>query len=65
MERNDDELLGHVTKLNLEQIINFSNTLYLSHHGVVNEHSSIMNLRVVFDGSCKTSKIKVTDFGHV
>lgn len=50
------ELLGHMTKLDIEQrdSIDFAHIFYLPHHAVLNESSSTTKLRVVFDGSCKS-----------
>ncbi|XP_074032030.1 uncharacterized protein [Leptinotarsa decemlineata] len=50
------ESLGHMTKLNDEQVDSANtNIFYLPHHGVIYESSSTTKLRVVFDGSCKSS----------
>nr|CAI5831915.1 unnamed protein product [Callosobruchus analis] len=44
------EQLGHMSEIPDSEF-----TFYLPHHGVINEASSTTKLRVVFDGSCKTS----------
>ncbi|XP_056637714.1 uncharacterized protein LOC130445849 [Diorhabda sublineata] len=46
------ETLGHMTKLTIEPD---GIKYFLPHHGILKEMSTTTRLRVVFDGSCKTS----------
>lgn len=46
------ENLGHMTKLTIEPN---GIKYFLPHHGILKEMSTTTRLRVVFDGSCKTS----------
>lgn len=48
--------LGHMSKIDTDNIHNLeTNVFYLPHHCVINENSVTTKLRVVFDGSAKTS----------
>lgn len=50
------ENLGHMSLIKPNQINSLSSDIfYLPHHGVINESSETTKLRVVFDGSCKSS----------
>lgn len=50
------ENLGHMSLIKPNEINNLSSDIfYLPHHGVINESSETTKLRVVFDGSCKSS----------
>lgn len=48
------ETLNHMSDIKKPSEI-IDNTYYLPHHAVIKENSTTSKLRVVFDGSCKTS----------
>ncbi|XP_076300572.1 uncharacterized protein LOC143218889 [Lasioglossum baleicum] len=47
--------LGYMTKLETKDASRVENSFHLPHHAVLKEDSTTTNLRVVFDGSAKTS----------
>ena len=54
---NEFKSLGHLEKVSDEEINNgCQNHFYLPHHAVLKEPSTTTKLRVVFDGSAKTSR---------
>nr|CAH7740561.1 unnamed protein product [Callosobruchus chinensis] len=54
---NEYERLGHMTRINESELHSTTSrgTFYLPHHGVIKNESTTTKLRVVFDGSCKSS----------
>jgi len=53
---NKYESLGHMTQIDPNEVSDISpGIFYLPHHGVINESSLTTKLRVVFDGSCKST----------
>lgn len=48
------ETLGNMTKVD-PKMLEGKAIFYLPHHGVINNSSTTTKLRVVFDGSCKSS----------
>nr|XP_031836982.1 uncharacterized protein LOC116428908 [Nomia melanderi] len=51
----DYETLGHMTRITDKGVIDERPNYYLSHHAVIKEFSFTTKLRVVFDGSAKSS----------
>nr|CAH7749573.1 unnamed protein product [Callosobruchus chinensis] len=54
---NEYERLGHMTRINESELHSTTSrgTFYLPHYGVIKNESTTTKLRVVFDGSCKSS----------
>ena len=51
--------MGHFEKVEVDQLkVNLSDCYYLPHHAVIKETRNTTKLRVVFDGSCKTTSGK-------
>ncbi|XP_029673849.1 uncharacterized protein LOC115241991 [Formica exsecta] len=47
--------LGHMVRITEEEAVKCTPRYYIPHHAVVKSNSLTTRLRVVFDGSCKTS----------
>nr|XP_012152116.1 PREDICTED: uncharacterized protein LOC105664028 [Megachile rotundata] len=59
------EALGHMTEISPSKYTNTSH-FYLPHHAVVKEDSTTTKLRVVFDGSSKSSSsLSLNDVQHI